>query len=201
MKFMYNKIIKALYESKVSHSYNGVAYHGTNSSFDKFTYVDRGRNSGKVREVYGPGFYFTSNPDYAKNYGKNIIKANISIKKPLVCKGLDLPQLSKNEIQQMVEIWYDLVSNDNKLKLFKDSFFANFSKGFWKGNGTEEDLKKICNECYNFSFLYDTLFKEHYSRKFIEELNQLFGYDGVICELDKETTIYVVWFEEQIEKL
>ena len=32
----------------------------------------------------------------------------------------------------------------NKLKLFKDSFFANFSKGFWKGNGTEEDLKKIC---------------------------------------------------------
>ena len=73
-----NRIIKALFESKVSNSYNGVAYHGTNSSFDKFTYVDRGRKTGKVREVYGPGFYFTSNPDYAKNYGKNIIKANIS---------------------------------------------------------------------------------------------------------------------------
>ena len=196
-----SKIIKALFESKVSNSYNGVAYHGTNSNFDKFTYVDRGRNTSKVREVYGPGFYFTSNPDYAKNYGKNIIKANISIKKPLVCKGLNLPQLSKEQIKQLVIAWYDFANDENKLNLFKDSFFAKFSKGFWKGNGTEEDLNKIANECNSFSFVYDTLFKEHFKKYFISDLNYLFGYDGVICELDKETTIYVVWFEEQIEKL
>ena len=115
-----SKIIKALFESKLSNSYNGVAYHGTNSNFDKFTYIDRGRNSGKVREVYGPGFYFTSNPDYAKNYGKNIIKANISIKKPLVCKGLNLAQLSKEQTKQLVIAWYDVAKDENKLNLFKD---------------------------------------------------------------------------------
>ena len=92
------------------------------------------------------------------------------------------------------------MNDENKLNLFKDSFFAKFSKGFWKGNGTEEDLNKIANECNSFSFVYDTLFKEHFKKYFIADLNYLFGYDGVICELDKETTIYVVWFEEQIEK-
>ena len=198
MKFN-KQILKALFEAKLNKTFKGVVYHGSNSDFKKFVYSDR--NKGKVREVYGPGFYFTNNPDYAKNYGRNIIKAEISLKKPLYCEGKNLPELSKKEIEQMVIAWYDFVCDDNNLKLFKNSFFSKLSKGFWKGGGTKEDLQIICKECYNFSFLYDTLFKDNYSYNFIVDLNHLFGYDGIICKLTKETTIYVCWFEEQIKKI
>lgn len=58
-----------------------VYYHGTNSDFTDFS--DDKYSSASGRGVYGiGGFYFTPSEDYAKSYGKKILKVYLSIKKP-----------------------------------------------------------------------------------------------------------------------
>ena len=173
-------------------SFRGIVYHGTSKTFNEFSQTERNKN--KRRELYGPGFYFTNNPEYAKNYGPHILKAEIFLRKPLYCKGLDFPKLTKDEIHKMIISWYDIVKDDNNLKKFKKHFFNTFSSEFWKGNASEKDFEKLEKEIFNFNFLYDTLYKDYYSKLFSVDLNYLFGYDGIICELDSNTTIYNVWF-------
>lgn len=67
-----------------------VMYHGTNSRFFTFNMSKRGSNGA----IYGVGYYFISDKDSAKSYGKNIIKAYLNIKKPV---SLNAMTISQNE--------------------------------------------------------------------------------------------------------
>ena len=54
-------------------------YHGTNSKFDKFDASYMGQTDDGY---YGRGFYFTLDKEEAKDYGMNIIQANLIVKNP-----------------------------------------------------------------------------------------------------------------------
>lgn len=58
---------------------NTIYYHGTNNTFDKFKYTDK---SGVAGDFYGKGIYVTDNLEYAREFGKNILKCKVTATKP-----------------------------------------------------------------------------------------------------------------------
>lgn len=55
-----------------------ILYHGSYADFDRFDF-EAGRAARKNGTVdqYGEGFYFTENPDWARNYGDNVYKVEV----------------------------------------------------------------------------------------------------------------------------
>ena len=55
-----------------------ILYHGSYTDFDRFDF-EAGRAARKNGSVdqYGEGFYFTENPDWARNYGDNVYKVEV----------------------------------------------------------------------------------------------------------------------------
>lgn len=55
-----------------------ILYHGSYADFDRFDF-EAGRAARKNGSVdqYGEGFYFTENPDWARNYGDNVYKVEV----------------------------------------------------------------------------------------------------------------------------
>ena len=55
-----------------------ILYHGSYADFDEFDFElgRAARKSGKV-DQYGEGFYFTENPEWARNYGDNVYKVEV----------------------------------------------------------------------------------------------------------------------------
>ncbi len=71
------------YREIISESVSGVFYHGTNQTFDRFE-----KRQGTVASIFGSekvdryGFFFTKNPEFAKLFGKNLLKVHLTIRKP-----------------------------------------------------------------------------------------------------------------------
>lgn len=58
-------------------------YHGTDEEFDTFS-QDYFNTKEPKGDYIGEGFFFTSDYDTAKKYGKNVIKAKLNIENPLM---------------------------------------------------------------------------------------------------------------------
>ena len=56
-----------------------VVHHGTDAEFNEFNSKFIGQNGTQ----HGQGFYFTSNKEFAGNFGKNIKSFYLNIRKPL----------------------------------------------------------------------------------------------------------------------
>lgn len=59
-----------------------IAYHGTNNKFDKFNKTKIG--SAKMGDLFGKGFYFTSDKEMAQHFGKYVMKVYLDIKNPYI---------------------------------------------------------------------------------------------------------------------
>lgn len=59
---------------------NKIYYHGTDKTFDKFQYTN---DIGSKGAMLGKGIYLTDNLDYAKTFGKNVLKCKTKATNPL----------------------------------------------------------------------------------------------------------------------
>jgi hypothetical protein len=71
--------IKSIYEF-INDTYTYKVYHASSEHFDVF---DVEKISNIRGDLYGKGFYFTNNYDYAKNFGKYIYLCNVRLQNPL----------------------------------------------------------------------------------------------------------------------
>ncbi|MDG1997042.1 MAG: hypothetical protein P8J14_11145 [Emcibacteraceae bacterium] len=70
---------------KASSKPKEVVYHGTNADFEKFSSEFINKNEPKGDYV-GEGIFFTTSKETAGKYGKNIMKAELSLDNPLIIK-------------------------------------------------------------------------------------------------------------------
>lgn len=79
----YDHIHKKLQELKENP--DSTFYHGSNSIIEKFDFAHIGTGTGVYQE--GPGFYFTSDPEDAKKYGKYVKKYLLHMNKLVSLTG------------------------------------------------------------------------------------------------------------------
>jgi hypothetical protein len=85
----------------IRHSYAAVShktligYHGTNKDFTEFSVDEQGHGA------LGAGFYFTPSKDEAASFGDRIIKAQLTLRNPLVLA--DLSETDRTEWNAMFE--------------------------------------------------------------------------------------------------
>ena len=74
------------YINNKNSNFPNILYHGSNESFEEFEKKKGKRNYGIFgeEEVEANGFFFTTNKEYAKEYGKNVITAYVRVNNPLI---------------------------------------------------------------------------------------------------------------------
>lgn len=87
-----------------------VAYHGTNADFDTFStdYENEGR-------MLGDGIYLTNSKNKANNYGKNLMKLYVNIRKPLNINSENvLQEIEKqtNILEEDIQGWLSYYSGN-----------------------------------------------------------------------------------------
>ena len=104
--------------------YEQLAYHGSNSTFDKF-------NSDKIKEYrYGWGFYFTRSQSYAKDYG-NVKQYEIPDDEYLLDWESSYNYQPETVQNALYEIWQEVKSKDTEL-LFEKAIFGDYcNNGYW----------------------------------------------------------------------
>lgn len=101
MKIMYNGFI---YES--IQPVPSILYHGTNATFDKF-----GKTLGSISTIFGNedierhGYFFTDNPEFAKEFGSTVLKCRLKMKNTLdmdygVTNEEDIDLLERNGLSR-----------------------------------------------------------------------------------------------------
>lgn len=187
-------------------------FHGTGNTKPIY---DQGFVYNYIKESndqYGPGFYFTTNEQTASRYGQKtqnyreerketrdspgVIKAQVMLKKPIRSDGqidsgvFDIfPKLNYYQTKQVIKLaielqgpnvlenWGDLQSEDENILIDKATLsYNNRSSAF---------------------LMYD-LFSNNNITKFLETLNKMTGYDGVVANMSGEQWV-VAWFPNQIK--
>lgn len=109
-----------------------ILYHGTNASFDKF-----GKMSGTISTIFGNevverhGYFFTDNPEFAKEFGSNVLKCRLEMKNTLdmdygVTNEEDIDLLHRNGLSR--KFLYNL-SPSNVWEIFDgDSYVTDVIK-------------------------------------------------------------------------
>lgn len=101
MKIMFNGCIYESIENVPS-----ILYHGSNVSFDKFT-----KMSGSVSTIFGNevvdrhGYFFTDNPEFAKEFGSIVLKCQLDMRNTLdmdygVTNEEDIDLLERNGLSR-----------------------------------------------------------------------------------------------------
>src|SRR5208282_2563922 len=82
----------------------GPVYHGTDKRFDKFDYRPGTRYIlFKEFQVQSGGFFFTDDPEQAKEFGSNVMTCYLKMKKPFI-KQEDQYNLTKKQIADLTYI-------------------------------------------------------------------------------------------------
>lgn len=188
-----------------------ICYHGTDSA--PFTVLDKTKIQKDPDEgdagYFGWGFYLTTDLEYAKTFGKNILKFKVNIQNPFDFNDADYDKL------------VEFVFNDSDKKLnshIHDTMYflrqvGNNKKLEYKNNNSEE-IRKQCLDIYhkyksNKSFTQEELNEISsllviLAKNLNNWLNGLFfyfgreifhyftsnGFDGVIVLNGKEVVVY-----------
>jgi hypothetical protein len=170
-----------------------VVYHGTGASFDEFSLDYRGEDKGN--DLYGPGFYVTTDPSGASQYAygesPNVIPLYVSIQKPVI-HGITKP-VSTRIIRELI----------TKSPNFEDSIL-NF------GDTSSEGVYKVLNRAVNAYTVYDnfiqqimTIMGDFWSgvspSVFLALITKLTKYDGVIVKLPSNVKFFVAWQKNQLK--
>ncbi len=178
--------------TKQNRLFEGIVYHGSPVKFSKFSQDQKNKKSNRT-DLYGPGFYFTSNLNVAQEYGKYIYEAKIYMAKPIVLES----QFSFFTITQAQMV--KLLKKYCKLVPDRDENNLNNWYEYYENGPTKEILNKIAKELNNTlsSFIYDVVGADNdlMAREIIrDEL----GYDGVIKINTKDNIFFIPWFEDAI---
>lgn len=173
-------------------------YHGSSQSFDVFSYDF----IGKGNDEKGPGFYFTSNKDDAKMYG-NVGEFKITLDKLVSTKrkaSINIIEkiiaLSENckTINELVEKY------ENDEDLWWESNLSDYAEEPYSAIQVAIDLARSQpNEYKTFLDLWSGVYRYN-NKKFLQTMVQL-GYDGIIFNVQDNTTHYIVFNPNKIKKV
>ena len=121
-------------------------YHASNEIFDKF---DISKITNIRGDLYGGGFYFTDNYEYAKDFGSILYECNIKLQNPI-----DLTNSEKVK-QQLLRLLNDI----NNITKYDDNYIRdsikhkNFTSAFMKLRKylSFKDLKKYFDGVIGYS--------------------------------------------------
>lgn len=169
-----------------------VVHHGTDAEFNEFNSKFIGQNGTQ----HGQGFYFTSNKEFAGNFGKNIKSFYLNIRKPLSSEELTLSYddcvklmdtIDKKQCEADPEFGYGILSDygdvdsegrENVLKSAADLEYSS-------SDNDVEIVGSLINASGDYNIVTDTLYS-------------MFGYDGIMCP---EKEIYIVHHANQIKEI
>lgn len=82
-------------------------YHGTET--ENFNTFDKNRRGQTDSSLWGRGYYFTSDAEFAENFGENIRSFYLDVKNPFIVEKVDAPAeaIAKKLISEGVEIDFD----------------------------------------------------------------------------------------------
>ena len=169
-----------------------VVYHGTDADFNEFS----SKFIGQLGTQHGQGFYFTSNKEFAGNFGKNIKSFFLNIRKPLSTNELTLSYndciklmdaVDKKQCEADPEFGYGILSDygdvdsEGREKVLRNA--ANLE--YRSCDNDVELVGSLINASGDYNIVTNTLFS-------------LFGYDGIMCP---EKEIYIVHHANQIKEI
>lgn len=168
------------------------AYHGTNAEFNTF---DKER-VGKGNDQYGAGFYFATEKEAASYYGRRVINAFLSIKKPikiasenLINANFELTEKQAYKVLQRLPNIYDA----------EESPLGDYYDSYWEEGPQEWMIEDLANQYRNVGLLDSDLFR-NYPNELHEALRDIAGYDGVeVSFKGKEGKFFVAWFDNQMK--
>lgn len=162
------------------------AYHGSNQKIDSFKY----EFTNKGNDQLGSGFYFTSNIDDAKRYGKIIHKVKLTFKNLLDAdkKGTISPILIKNLILKSPNLEDSLMNWGDVEYEGKDKVLRTALQNYTISNtNILRGTFNIANDFYGDNI-----------KEFNKAVSDVLGYDGVIKKHEDGTIHYMAFFPEQI---
>lgn len=150
---------------------NKIAYHGTDAEFNVFD--EKKIGSKNDLGFFGKGIYFSEDAGEAKSYGKNIIEANLNLKKPF-----DLRTKSNYLVAQQMEMVEKLSSIEELVKKEVNSENGKITLG---------EVANIINEVKNKAKI-----SEHGNGGFVAEYKQPKGFELQKQAETKEDAIYLL---------
>lgn len=172
-----------------------IVYHGTNAKFNKFSTEYLGIGN----DALGIGFYFAETTFQAEHYGKNLMKCEITLNKPII-----LQEGEKEIHQRDVELKMSLKQTIDILKKHPDIYNPDETP-LWNiidisGMDIEDAIEEVAMR-YQGKYLSMNmdLFPSN-DIEYREALRDVCGYDGIL-QHTPHGNIYVCWFPEQIKIL
>ena len=142
------KELKKIIKSSIVESMDElIAYHGTNTDFNKFDTAYM--SSGWGQQAYGYGFYLTSSFQTAKEYAYKsegqVMEVEIPDGKYLTDKSI-----SKSETERISRIFFKFMTQENEdtKEMYPDN---NTKQAFW-----DYEVKYI-RHCVNGCYVYNTI--------------------------------------------
>ena len=156
-------------------------WHGSPKSFDRFEYTFLG--TGRGHDQHGPGFYFTSKESDAKNYGGNLIKANLTLNKTVPLRGRPKVKEIRWLMQQAPDLADTLTNwNEDPRQAFQDALAAMLN---------QENPHQAFQQVW-----YD--FYRGHEAEYLKNMTTL-GYDGVVIPGANDITHVVMFSPDKIE--
>ena len=166
-----------------------IVYHGSKDIIDEFKYEYCGQRDDQL----GSGFYFTTDIEEARGYGKNVHKCEVNIKRPLDADKIG--NITFSQAYAFIKFSPDLdysLSNWGDVKWEgKEKVMRTAAEGYTvKGENIVRSLFSLANDFYPGEI-----------RKFNYKVLQYMNYDGIIKHHTNGTDHYVAFFPDQIKIL
>lgn len=192
-------------------------FHGTDAIFKKFD--DNHMLDGN--QMYGPGFYFTSEKSIAEKYTScnNIIIASIIMNKPIeititdedrnpfisACKQITIPSEKAYQILSQVKSMKIQPNNTCEINPIGDYLDCFWKKDHYTDIEFNQLVKLLINELKNQNdnislfTIIDILYSDFLEIRWT--ITKTLGYDGVIVNLIDKSKIYVTWYADNVKEV
>ena len=182
-------------------------FHGSEIDFLDFD----SSFTGKGNDSYGSGFYFSTDEETARTYGKSLKKVQLNIRNPIVVDGLEnmslnflsIPKETIRTVLKKCPKMYHQPTDEDEMNPLGD-----YLDYFWdKDNWSKAELDRMIDDAVDNKGLKDVYLHElegFYGEDielFRREFSAASGWDGVQVNFNDGTSHWVAWFPEQIQVL
>lgn len=181
-----------------------ILYNGTDTDYDK---VDFNKVNLHDDGYLGRGFYLSSDPEYAKNYGDIIKEFIVNPKNPFCFNDIDY-NMKRKLMNIILDNYLEKILDDNTPtfvyyleRLSNDESCTYVAKKIHRGKATEEDIAYIILKILSSP---NHIFKGalHDFSKGITKYLKMNGYDGAYINFEgKEAYEYVAFNENSLKLL
>lgn len=180
-------------------------YHGSETDFDTFD----PSFTGKGDDAYGSGFYFNTNEDTAKTYGKTK-SVQLNITNPIVVDGyenmslnhIEIPLSTVRKMMKHIPNIYNQPDSED-MNPIGDYIPEYWDKEYWSKEELDKMMDTMAKENYadsDFTTI-ENLFDREGATNFREALMESSDWDGVQVKFKDGSSHWIAWTPEQIKEV